>query len=234
MRWATKIANTLEWSGEIINREAKQRVASSLAAKVQNGAVVGVGSGSTVYLTLQAIGNRVREENLQITAIPTSPEVALACAALGIPTTSLFQQRPDWSFDGADEVDPNHNLIKGRGGAMFREKILLASSPKNYIVIDPSKLVDSLGKNFPVPVETYPTAVHLVETRLLSLGATDVKLRLAKAKDGPVITEAGNFILDVKFQTIAPEMEKEIKAVTGVIESGLFIGYEVEILVSDN
>jgi ribose 5-phosphate isomerase A len=228
MRWSTKIATTLEWSGEIINKKAKERVAKM----VKDGDVIGMGSGSTVFLAIQAIGRRIMNEGIRITAIPTSLEGALACTALGISTTSLFQEKPDWAFDGADEVDPDSNLIKGRGGAMFKEKMLLVSSPKTYIVVDSSKLVKKLGEKFPIPVEAVPSSVHFVENKLITLGASEVRLRLAKAKDGPVITESGNFILDVRFPQITTDLEKEIKLITGVIESGLFIGYNLEILVS--
>src|SRR4051794_28370714 len=105
MRWSTQIINSLQWSGNISNREEKDAVAQQIAAKVTDGSIIGVGSGSTSFVALQAIGERIRRENLHITAIPTSPEVAMACAALDIPTTTLLQARPDWAFDGADEVD---------------------------------------------------------------------------------------------------------------------------------
>jgi ribose 5-phosphate isomerase A len=232
MRWSGRSATRLEWSGEIVNREQKERVAERIARAVQDGAVVGVGSGSTVFLGLQAIGRRIAEEGLRIRAIPASHEVELACTALGIPTTTLLRERPDWSFDGADEVDPAGNLIKGRGGAMFREKLLMASSPKTYIVVDDSKLVRALGEKFPVPVEVYPAALHLVEERLARLAARQVELRLAKGKDGPVVTESGNLILDVRFDAIGADLEREIKLLPGVVESGLFLGYAVEVLVA--
>jgi ribose 5-phosphate isomerase A len=230
MQWQSSIAQTLQWSGEIINQEAKQRTAVSIAGKVRNGDVIGIGSGSTVFVSLQAIASRLKHENIRITGIPTSYEVALACTVLGIPTTSLLEHRPDWAFDGADEVDPNHNLIKGRGGALFKEKMLLVSAPKIYIVVDQSKLVSALGQKFPIPVEVYPLSVHYVESKLMQLGASEVKLRLAKAKDGPVITEAGNFILDARFTNVASDLERRIKQITGVLESGLFQGYNIEII----
>jgi ribose 5-phosphate isomerase A len=232
MQWQSSIAQTLQWSGEIVNREAKQQAAMSIASKVSNGDVIGIGSGSTVFLSLQAIARRLQDENIHITGIPTSHEVALACMALGIPTTSLLASKPDWAFDGADEVDPDNNLIKGRGGALFKEKILIVSSPKTYIVVDKSKLVHALGQKFPIPVEVYPLSVHYVESRLMQLGAFEVKLRLAKAKDGPVITEAGNFILDARFVNVASDLECRIKEITGVLESGLFQGYNVEIITT--
>src|SRR5258707_1630057 len=145
MRWSTKIVNSLEWSG-ISNREEKEVVGKRIAAKITDGSVIGVGSGSTSFVALQLIGERARREHLHITAIPTSPEVAMACAALDIPTTTLLQARPDWAFDGADEVDSHNSLIKGRGGALFIEKLIIASAPKTDILVDSSKLVKALGE----------------------------------------------------------------------------------------
>jgi ribose 5-phosphate isomerase A len=191
-----------------------------------------VGSGSTSYLALLAISKKVKEQNLSVLAIPTSHEVSMACSILGLNTSSLLNARPDWSFDGADEVDPQKNLIKGRGGAMFAEKLVIKSSPENYILVDSSKFVSFLGEKFAAPIEVDPRAVNLVETELLKLGANEINLRLAKSKDGPVITEAGNLILDVRFNKITSEYEKEVKSIPGVIESGLFINYQVEILTT--
>lgn len=155
----------------------------------------------------------------------------MTCVQLGIPQTTLWSKQPDWTFDGADEVDPQHNLIKGRGGAMFKEKLLIKSSGKSYIVIDKSKIVNKLGCNFPIPVEVFPGALNLVENEIRQLGASEITLRLAGGKDGPIFTENGNFILDVRFRDIAPDLEQELKSITGVIESGLFIGYDVEVVV---
>jgi len=232
MKWDTKIAEYLEWSKKIDNRAEKEKAAARLAAQVRAGEVIGFGTGSTSYLTTLAIGARVKAEGLAITAIPTSLETTLLCANLGIPTAGLAQQRPDWAFDGADEVDPQGSLIKGRGGAMFREKMIIASAPKTFIVVDQSKLVERLGLKFPVPVEVHPEAVHYAERGLTRLGAREVTLRMAKAKDGPVITESGNFILDAWFDLIETQLEREIKTLVGVIESGLFVGYPVEVVVA--
>jgi ribose 5-phosphate isomerase A len=146
---------------------------------------------------------------------------------------SLNDERPDWSFDGADEVDGRQRLIKGRGGAMFSEKLVMSSSRKNYILVDGSKLVDKLGSRFPVPIEVHQNALTYVRMKLMELNAEKVSLRLAGGKDGPVITENGNFILDAHFNGIGDSLEKEIKGITGVIESGLFIGYSFELLKMD-
>lgn len=228
------LISNLEWSAEIINRSGKEKVANEIAAKVKDGDVLGVGSGSTSYLALLAIADRVKTEKLNIKAIPTSLEITMFCSKLGIPVTSLMEHTPDWLFDGADEVDSNKSLIKGRGGAMFKEKMLMCSSPRNYIIVDESKVVDKLGTNFPVPIEVFPQALLLVESGLKKLDATEIKLRPAKGKDGPVITENGNLIIDCRFGEIGPGLEKEIKSITGVIESGLFMGYDLEILMAAN
>ena len=232
MNWQSDILNTLEWSGTIINLEGKQKVADEIATRVKDGDILGVGSGSTVYVALIAIAKRIKEEGLTVKAIPTSIEISLFCAKLGIPLTTLFENKPDWLFDGADEVDPDKSLIKGRGGAMFKEKLLISSSPKNYIIVDDSKLVKKLGTNFPVPIEVFPTALLHVEEELRKLGVSELLLRPAKGKDGPIITENGNLILDARFHNIGKDMEHAIKSITGVIESGLFINYNVEILMA--
>ncbi|MDP9196764.1 MAG: ribose 5-phosphate isomerase A [Pseudomonadota bacterium] len=211
--------------------QQKEKIARQMAERVRSGDVIGVGSGSTSLLALQAIAARMKQEKLACTAIPTSHEIALACADLGVPVTSLMSRVPDWGFDGADEVDPAKNLIKGRGGAMFREKLVMKASPKTYILADSSKFVDRLGTRFPVPVEVYPEALRRVEKDLQALDTTEVTLRLCQGgKDGPVITEQGNVILDVKFRDIGPGLEREIKALAGVLDSGLFQDWPVEIV----
>ena len=167
MQWNAAESDHPEWATTIENYEAKSRVATEAAQRLRDGDVVGVGSGSTSMLALHALVNQARRETWQFSAITTSLEMAIACAELSVPTTSLLQLRPDWSFDGADEVDGDLNMIKGRGGAMLREKLLLASSPERYILIDESKRVTKLGEKAPVPVEVIPEALQLVRSHLL-------------------------------------------------------------------
>lgn len=224
------ILDSLEWGQTISNRQQKLIIANRIAAKVSDGDIIGVGSGSTVYLALQSIARRIEREHLHIYAIPTSHEIKLTCARLGIPLTSLWEHTPHWTFDGADEIDPDYNMIKGRGGAMFKEKLLITSSPKTYIVADASKRVEKLGSLFPVPVEVFPDALIHVEKMLRLFNPSEIKLRMAEGKDGPVITENGNLILDVRFPEIPSYLESALKAITGVIESGLFINYKVEVI----
>jgi ribose 5-phosphate isomerase A len=232
MKLQSELLSGLQWSDNIINKEAKVRLAQQIADKVEGGHIVGAGSGSTVYLALFAIAERIKKENLNVKVIPSSIEITMACSSLGIPVTNLFENKPDWAFDGADEVDPNKSLIKGRGGAMFKEKLLIRSSKKNYILVDESKMVTRLGSNFPVPVEVFPGALLYVESALREMGINDIALRAAKGKDGPIITENNNCIFDVRFDHIPDDMEQKIKSITGVIESGLFIGYNVEVLIA--
>jgi ribose 5-phosphate isomerase A len=231
MRW-DNVAVRDAWSGDVSNRAAKEELGRRIAERVQDGEVIGVGSGSTSYIAIHAIAERVRKERLNVTTVCTSQEVTLACVALDLPVASLLQRRPDWAYDGADEVDPERNLIKGRGGAMFMEKIVMHSSPRNFILVDQSKLVKRLGEKFPIPVEVLPITLRFVERELAAIGATEIVMRLAVKKDGPVITEHGNFILDVRFKEIHKALERDIKSVPGVIESGLFMGRDVEIVVA--
>ena len=233
MRQPSELLGRLQWQSATSNLEAKQRVAERIAEELKDGDVVGLGSGSTSLLALQALAARAQRESLRFSGIPTSFEVRMACTTLGIPTRSLTEAWPDWYFDGADEVDPGRNLIKGRGGAMFQEKLILRSSGRNFILVDRGKLVERLGTRFAIPVEVHPLALRLAEAELRSLQATEVELRHGSGKDGPVITEAGNLILDVRFAEVAPGLEREIKSITGVLESGLFQGYAVTVITPD-
>lgn len=230
MQWNEEYFRT-EWSQEIVHYEEKLAVAKKIAALAKSGDIIGFGSGSTSCLAVRELARRVNEEHLRITAIPTSNEIRMECTALHIPVASLNDLRPDWGFDGADEVDPSRRLVKGRGGAMFHEKLIMSNSPKTYIIVDGSKFVQRLCDKFPIPVECVPAAYKSVTTCLYDLGAESVRLRQAgKSKDGPVLTENGNYILDCVFRNVADTLEKEIKSIVGVLESGLFIGYPVEIL----
>lgn len=190
----------------------------------------GFGSGSTSYLATIAIAEKIKNNNINILAIPTSLEIKMLCSYLGIATTTLIEKKPDWCFDGADEVDENKWLIKGRGGAMFKEKLNIVNSPITYILVDESKKVNKLGSKFKVPVECFPNAINYVKSELIKLNGTEIELRKAIGKDGPCITENGNFILDVKFDNITQDLEEKIKSITGVIESGLFINYNIEVV----
>ncbi len=227
MDWNKKTVQEISWNGEISNYEEKLRIANKIAKRVKDGDVIGIGSGSTSFVATTEIAKRMKAENLNIIGIPTSYEINMLCNQLGIPTTNLMSKKPDWSFDGADEVNDKNWLVKGRGGAMYREKLNIASSEVSYILVDNSKFVDNICDKFPIPVETVPEAINYVRDELFKMGAEDVVLRLAKGKDGPVITEHGNIILDATFRNVDETLERRLKAVVGVVETGLFIGYNV-------
>lgn len=232
MKWQSDLIGRFQWSAPIANREAKEAVVKEIIGEVRNGDVIGAGSGSTVYLALLALAEKIKNENLHVMVIPASLESAAVCTQLDIPQTTLWDKKPDWTMDGADEVDPEGNLLKGRGGAMFKEKLLICCSSRVYIMVDETKFVRRLGEKFPIPVEVFPGALTYVEERLKKLGATRLEIRPAKGKDGPVISENGNLILDAWFNTIDHDLEGNIKKITGVLESGLFIGYPVQILTT--
>ena len=231
MKWTNPLSNDTSWSTPVTNKSQKELAAKNVAERLRQNDIIGVGSGSTSFLALLALVKRRDTENLWFSVITTSLEMDLLCASLSVPVTKLSVQRPDWSFDGADEVDENNNLIKGRGGALLREKLLIAASPEAYIIIDPTKRVKRLGQKFPVPVEIIPEAIHLVE-RLLreNKDIRSIELRKSHGKDGPVITENGNLLLDVTFDMILPDTELRLKSMTGIVETGLFIGYPIKII----
>jgi ribose 5-phosphate isomerase A len=215
-------------------REAKKRVAIAAAALVEDRSVVGLGTGSTSAFMIMELGRRVREEGISIVGIPTSFNSAMLARAHGIPVRTLEDvDAIDIAIDGADEIDPQRNLIKGGGGAHTREKVI-ASAAKSFVVIsDDSKLVANLGERAPVPVEVIPMAVAPVLRRLRSMGGSP-ELRMAIRKDGPVITDEGNFIIDVRFDRIdePATLERTIDLIPGVVENGLFIGIAGLALVS--
>ena len=230
MYWDKELFD-IKWSQDISNFEGKQKIAKKIASFAKDGDIIGFGSGSTSFLAVKEIAERIKKEKLHIFAIPTSKEIKTTCIALGIPTLTIEGAKPDWSFDGADEVDNNHWLIKGRGGAMFNEKLIMPNSEKTYILVDNTKFVNKLCEKFPIPIECIPDAVTYVKSKLFEMGAIEVNLRQAgKSKDGPVITENGNYILDVKFENVLEDYEKKIKSICGVLETGLFQGYDIEIL----
>lgn len=230
MDWNRELLQIPLWKENISNREEKEQIAKKVASNVKNGDVIGFGSGSTSYLTAIEIAKKINEENIRITAIPTSYEIKMLCTYFNIPTATLEEKKPDWCFDGADEVDKNNWIIKGRGAAMFNEKLNMVMSDKTYILVDDTKIVNNLGEKFPIPIECNPKAINYVKQEVYKLGAKQVDLRLALRKDGPVITENNNIILDARFENINENLEKDLKSITGVIETGLFIGYNVKVV----
>ena len=215
----------------IENKEAKLDVAKKICQYVKNGDVIGFGSGTTSYIATVEIAKYIKENNINITAIPTSNEIKELCTSLEIPVSSLQEATPNWCFDGADEVDLHNWLIKGKGAAMFREKLNIINSPKAYILVDESKFVNKLCQKDFIPVEVFPDAVNYVANEINKMGALEVVLRKDKLFNTPKVTDNGNYILDVKFENVEKELEKSLKNIVGVIETGLFLGYNNIVII---
>lgn len=212
---------------------SKQAVAKALAGFVKDKQVIGLGSGSTVELALEAIGKRVKAEGLKIVGVPTSIRTSRIASQMGVSVLSPFADvEIDWAFDGADEVDSELNLIKGRGAAMLPEKIVAKRSKRFVVIVSEDKIVKKLGEKFAVPIEVIPEAATLVEKELKAFNPEKFSIREGEAKFGPTITENGNIIIDAKFSSIPNSLEKELKTLTGVVETGLFIGMKPEVIVA--
>jgi len=208
------------------NVEVAKRAAGERAAEmVKDGMIIGLGTGSTVYYTIEHLGKRVRK-GLQIVGIPTSFQTAMRAKNAGIRLSTLDENPViDIAIDGADEVDPRLRIIKGRGAAHLREKCVAAAAKRFVVVVDEQKMVKQLGAAA-VPVEVLPFAVMPVINDLRGLGCEPI-IRQAVKKDGPVITDNGNFVVDCRFTGIQnPEkLEAALAAIPGMIESGLFCGF---------
>jgi ribose 5-phosphate isomerase A len=206
---------------------AKRKAAYAAVKHVKDGFVVGLGSGSTAAYAIEALGERVKRENLSILGVPTSYQAFLLAVKHGIAVTTLEEHGViDVTIDGADQIDPKLNLIKGMGAALAREKIVASVSKQNVIIADESKKVAVLGENgHPVPVEVLPFAIAAVKGKIEAAGGKAV-LREGKGKLGPVITDNGNAVIDAVFGVIsnAAELEVKLKMIPGVVETGLFIG----------
>ena len=170
------------------------------AEYVKDGDILGLGTGSTTHYFIEKVGMRIKEEGINVMGIPTSFQSLLLAKQWNIPITSLEEYDIDLAVDGADEVDGDFNLIKGGGAAHTKEKIVDYSAKKFIVIVDESKCVDKLGA-FPVPVEVIPEASRTVINALEDMSAT-CEIRMAERKDGPVITDNGNFVIDAKFDGI--------------------------------
>lgn len=193
---------------------------------VEDGFIVGLGSGTTVTYAFQEIGKRMHEEKLHLYGVPTSYQAFLLAVQNHIPVTTLDEHHQlDIAIDGADQVDEELNMIKGVGGALTREKIVASASKMYVIIVDETKLTKKLGVNQLVPVEVLPFAMSTIAKKLRILGSKSI-LRKAEKKLGPVVTDNGNFILDVDFGPIdnPKELNRMLKAIPGIIETGLFVG----------
>ncbi|WP_219884477.1 ribose-5-phosphate isomerase RpiA [Merismopedia glauca] len=214
----------------------KQEVGKAAAQRVKSGAIVGLGTGSTTAYAIQYIGERLKSgEITDIKGIPTSFQATVLAKQYGIPLTTLDEvDRIDVAIDGADEVDPHKNLIKGGGAAHTREKIVDSLAEEFIVVVDSSKIVDKLGSTFLLPVEVLPLAMTPVMRAIEKLGGKP-QLRMGVKKAGPVITDQGNMVIDVKFDSIdnPAELEKTLNNIPGVLENGLFVGVTDVVLVGE-
>jgi ribose 5-phosphate isomerase A len=200
---------------------------------VPNGSRIGLGSGRAAQAFVKALGERIRIGRLRVQGVPTSEETARLARQQGIPLLHLAESGElALTVDGADEVDPKLDLIKGYGRALLREKIVAASSHRLVILVGDEKLVPCLGSRGKLPVEVTPFALPLCERRLRQLGCQPVPYREG---DGLFVTDNGNHILDCRIAPIvdAPRLEIDIRAIPGVVGSGLFLGMADTVLVGD-
>lgn len=205
--------------------ELKKLVAKEALRYIDDDMIIGLGTGSTTAYFIQMLGKKLMTEELEdVYGIPTSHQSRLLALESGIPVVTLDEvDAIDIAVDGADEVDPHLNLIKGRGAALTMEKIIEYRAGTFIVLVDESKLVEYLGQKMPVPIEVIPAAWRAIKEELEVFNAT-AELRMGVKKDGPVITDNGNFILDAKFTKIEDplDMEIELNNIPGVVENGIF------------
>ena len=209
----------------------KKNTGYEAAKEVLDGQVIGLGTGSTTHYFIEKLGMRIEEEDLEIMGIPTSYQSFFLAKDCNIPVTTLEEHDIDLAVDGADEVDPALNLIKGGGAAHTLEKIIDYSANRFIVIVDDSKMVETLGK-FPVPLEVIPTASRVVSQILEDMGVA-TSIRMAERKDGPVITDNGNFVIDAEFGILndPEELEIELNSIPGVVENGIFSGVVDQVFV---
>ncbi|MDD3754798.1 MAG: ribose-5-phosphate isomerase RpiA [Methanobacterium sp.] len=221
------------WEAFQLVDDAKREVAIEAAMMVNDGDILGLGTGSTAHYFIQKLGDRINTEEIEIMGIPTSYQSFFLARDCGIPLTTLDEHLPDLAVDGADEVDPNLNLIKGGGAAHTLEKIVDSAAKKFLVIVDESKKVQKLG-DFPVPLEVIPSAYRPVTQQVKKLGGTPSH-RMAEMKDGPVITDNNNFVVDVQFKEIPDpqELEIELNNIPGVVENGIFPDLAHQVLIGN-
>jgi ribose 5-phosphate isomerase A len=215
------------------SKNLKKIVGLAAADLVKDGMTVGIGTGSTVAFFIEELGRRVRQ-GLSIRGVPTSYQAKLMCYQHGIPLLDpSLVDRLDIAIDGADEIDYSLNAIKGGGAANTMEKVIATMADEFVIIVDHSKLVEKLAVSFPVPVEVIPAALGLVMRKVREIGARP-ELRMAVRKAGPVVTDNGNFVVDLYFDE-APDvyrLNRVLKSIPGVVETGLFLGMAHKALVA--
>lgn len=210
--------------------ELKRAAAEKALELVQDGMLIGLGSGSTARFFTEGVG-RLVAEGMKVRGVPTSRATAELAAELGIPIVTELVGQIDLSVDGADEVDPALNLIKGKGGALFREKLVAAASKRFVVVVDESKMVQQLGEGM-LPVEVLPFLWRLTAERVAALG---VSLVARGGEETPYITDNGNLVLDLTVEggiKQPADFGLELKKVTGVVEHGLFVGMADTVIVA--
>jgi len=212
---------------------ALELLGEAAAQYVEDRMKVGLGTGRAASALVRALATRVRQRHLSITCVATSEATQGLAAGLGLVVRSLADSGElDLTIDGADEVDPRLDLIKGLGGALVREKIVAASSKRLVILVGADKLVERLGVRTPLPVEIVPFGQPLCERRLVELGATP---KLRPGASGPFVSDNGNFILDCGFGGIddPAALDRRIREIPGVVDNGLFVGMVERVLVQD-
>jgi ribose 5-phosphate isomerase A len=220
-----------------LQQRMKQAVAAAAVEQIQDGMVLGLGSGSTAALMIEGLAEKLRSGALHdITGVTTSFQGEVLAAQLGIPLKSLNAiDHIDLAIDGADEVDPAFQLIKGGGACHVQEKLVARRAKRFVLVVDAGKLVERLNLSFLLPVEVLPGAWRQVKAELVALGG-DAELRMAVRKAGPVVTDQGNLVLDVKFAGGIADpatLESTINNVPGVLENGLFVNLADQVLVGE-
>jgi ribose 5-phosphate isomerase A len=205
---------------------AKRKAALKALEPLKNGWVVGIGSGSTTAYAVAELGRMTKAKGLDVSIVPTSHQIENLAADHGLRIISLNEARTiDYAIDGADQVNQTSlNLIKGGGAAMLREKVVDSAAQMLAIVVDETKLSKHLGGKQAVPLEVLPYAHRYVQARIIRIGGR-ARLREGVGKAGPVVTDNGNFVLDADFGTIdnAAALERRLKLIPGLIETGLFI-----------
>lgn len=215
------------------NKELKKLVGTTAAGLIESGMTCGIGTGSTVAFLIEELGRRIRDEGLEITGVPTSFQSKILCRKYGIKVKDPQDcTELDLAIDGADEVDPELNAIKGGGAAHTIEKIVAAMAKRFVIIVDESKLVPELGTTFPIPVEIIPSALSFVTATVKEWGG-ESQLRMGLRKDGPVVSDNGQFILDLKFKpgTDLRKIDAQLHQLPGVVETGLFYDLAKQVLV---
>ena len=210
---------------KIESKDLKKSAAMRAMDEISGDCVLGLGSGTTMEFFIHELAERIRRERLNIVAVPTSLQARLLAMDAGITTRDPIEFNSiDLTVDGADEVDPQGNLIKGGGAAHVIEKVIAAMSKRFVVVADESKIVQMLGRNFPVPIEVIEPALHFVLKRLADLGAKPA-VRVSKGKIGPVISDLGNIIVDAKFDAISDPftLDRELNAIPGIVGHGIFV-----------